>query len=109
MSRAQILEQPAAALPEAAQFLAGYFHQDWVLERRSWEQVVDEYAADSPGAVAAECAAQLRALADAGLQGNELSSALEEIGCSVDPSAYGLTVDAWLRAVAEQLQRVVEG
>jgi CdiI immunity protein len=105
MSRQEILDEPAAAAPQAAQFLAAYFHQDWVVDRDGWEEVVDEFVAESPRSVVAECAADLRRLLGAGLNDGELVRMLEQLGCSVDPSAYGLTAGAWLAALLARLER----
>jgi hypothetical protein len=104
MSRQEILDEPAAAAPQAAQFLAGYFHQDWVLDRDGWEDVVDDFVAESPRSVVSECAADLRGLLGAGLSEEELARVLDRLGCSVEPSAYGLTPSAWLTAVLTRLE-----
>jgi phenylalanyl-tRNA synthetase beta subunit len=104
MSRQTILDEPAAAAPQAAQFLAGYFHQDWVLDRGGWEEVVDDFVAESPPGVVSECAGDLRRLLGAGLSEEELARVLDRVGCSVEPSAYGLTPSAWLSAVLARLE-----
>ncbi len=108
MSRQEILDEPASALPQAAQFLAGYFHQDWVLDRSGWEEVVDDFIAESPRAVVVDAAAEIRGLLDAALTGEELARVLDEVGCSVDPSAYGLTAAGWLAAVLARFDGAAE-
>jgi phenylalanyl-tRNA synthetase beta subunit len=105
MSRQEILDEPSAVAPQAAQFLAAYFHQDWVLDRDGWEEVVDDFVAESPRRAVTGCAADLRALLGAGLNDEEVARVLEELGCSVEPSAYGLTPGAWLAAVLARLER----
>ena len=48
MPREQILADPQEALPDAAQLFAGWFHQDWVSDRDTWEAVVGDFVAESP-------------------------------------------------------------
>jgi CdiI immunity protein len=103
MSRREILDEPVSALPQAAQFLAGYFHQDWVVDHDEWEEVVDDFIAESPRSVVADCAAELRSLLDAGLSDDQLARLLEALGGSVDSSAYGISVGKWLEAVLARL------
>ncbi len=104
MSRAEILAAPSSAFPESAQFLGGYFHQDWVVDREGWQEVVDDYVTETPDAVVAACAAEVRALLNAGLSDDDLGRVLAGFGCSVDPSAFGLTAATWLAAVRARLE-----
>lgn len=104
MSRQQILDDPAAACPQLRQFLGGYFHQDWVVERDDWQEIVRDYVSESPRSAVMECAAELRDLLDAGLADAELEVVLERLGGSVDPSALGQSTEEWLRAVRERLE-----
>lgn len=106
MSRQQILDDPASAFPQLRQFLGGYFHQDWVVERDDWQDIVRDYVSESPRSAVTECAAELRGLLDAGLVEAELGIVLERLGGSVEPSALGQTTEEWLRAVRELLAAV---
>jgi hypothetical protein len=106
MSRQQILDDPASACPQLRQFLGGYFHQDWVVERDDWQEIVRDYVSESPRSAVMECAAELRDVLAAGLGEAELGIVLEQLGGSVDPSALGQTTEEWLRAVQERLEAV---
>jgi CdiI immunity protein len=99
MSRQEMLEDPASAFPQLGQFLGGYFHQDWVIDRHRWEEVVDDFIAESPRSLVLECAAELRDLLAAGFTDTELTGVLERLGGSVDPSAMQLRADEWLQAM----------
>jgi hypothetical protein len=88
------------------QFLGGYFHQDWVVERDDWQEIVRDYVSESPRSAVMECAAELRDLLAAGLGEAELGIVLDGLGASVDPSALGQTTEEWLRAVQERLGAV---
>jgi hypothetical protein len=105
MSRQHLLDEPETALPEIAQLLAGYFHQDWVLESQSWEDVIDAFVAESPPSAVVGCAADVRDLLAAGLSDAELAGVLRHLGAAIDPAAYGLTPSAWLGAVLSRLER----
>jgi hypothetical protein len=104
MSRQQLIDEPAEALPEAAQLLAGYFHQDWVLDGGRWEDVVDGFVAESPGSAVVGATADLRTLLAAGFGDVELAGVLDRLGASVDPAADGLTATGWLEAVLARLE-----
>ncbi len=103
MSRQEILETPASAFPQLRQFLGGYFHQDWVVEHATWEEVVDDFIAESPRHAVLESAAELRDLLAAELSDDDLATVLERLGCSVDPLALHLSTGEWLRHVLERL------
>ena len=102
MSRQEILDDPAAAFPQLRQLLGGYFHQDWVVDRQRWEEVVDDFIADSPRHAVLECASELRDLL-AGFDDGELGTVLERLGGSVDPSALELRTGEWLHRLLERL------
>jgi CdiI immunity protein len=109
MSRQQLIDEPGEAVPEAAQLLAGYFHQDWVLDSRRWEDVVDGFVAESPRSAVMGAAADLRTLLAAGLGEVELAGVLDRLGASVDPAADGLTAAGWLEAVLARLDTRTSG
>jgi hypothetical protein len=103
MSRQEMLGDPASAFPQLGQFLGGYFHQDWVIDRQRWEEVVDDFIAESPRSLVLECAAELRDLLAAGFTDTELTGVLERLGVSVDPSAVQLRADEWLQEMLGRL------
>lgn len=105
MSRQEILDAPASAFPQLRQFLGGYFHQDWVIEHGTWEEVVGDFIVESPRHAVLESAAELRDLLAAELTDSELATVLERLGCSVDPSALHLSTGEWLREVLEEVSR----
>jgi hypothetical protein len=103
MSRQEILAAPASAFPQLRQFLGGYFHQDWVVEHATWEEVVDDFISESPRHAVLESASELRDLLVCEFADAELDTVLERLGCSVDPAALGLDTGEWLRLVLERL------
>lgn len=103
MSRQETLDDPASSFPQLRQFLGGYFHQDWPVDHDRWEEVVDDFVAESPRSVVTDSASELGALLDQQLDDVELEAVLEALGCSVDPSAFNLSAVDWLRAVARRL------
>jgi hypothetical protein len=105
MSRQEILDAPASTFPQLRQFLGGYFHQDWVVEHGTWEEVVDDFIAESTRHAVLESAAELRDLLAAGLGDSELATVLERLGCSVDPAALHLSAGDWLRELLEEVSR----
>jgi CdiI immunity protein len=103
MSRQEMLDDPASAFPQLGQFLGGYFHQDWVVDRHRWEEVVDDFIAESPTSLVLACAAEVRDLLAAGFTDTELTGLLERLGGSVDPAAVELSADEWLQAMLGRL------
>jgi hypothetical protein len=102
---ADLLTDPARALPQLAQFLGGYFHQDWPVDRAGWEEVVDDFVSESAPASVSGCAAELRSVIAAQLGDAALAHLLEVLGSELDPSAFGLGPAEWLRAVLDRLPR----
>jgi hypothetical protein len=103
MSLHDILDDPAGTHPQLHQFLGAYFHQDWAVDRRDWEAVVDDFVADSPGSVVAATADELRHLLAAGFSDAELGAVLDGLGASLLPSAFGVSTSAWLATVLQRL------
>jgi hypothetical protein len=103
MSRQDILDDPVATCPQLHQFLAGYFHQDWALDRAGWEPVVDEFVTESPHSVVVETADELRDVLAARLTDAELPAVLDSLGASVAPAAFATAATAWLEAVLQRL------
>lgn len=90
-----------ADYPNLAHFLAGYLHQDWMLEATGLPAVARAFtASESPEAVAllrADIARFLAAHADPGLAYASL------FPNGVLPSAWGMDGGAWLAWVARLL------
>jgi CdiI immunity protein len=106
MSRQHILDDPASTCPQLQQFLAGYFHQDWALDRDRWEPVVDEFVSESPHSVVVETADELSEVLNAHLTDPELTAVLDSLGASVSPGGFALTPTAWMEAVLHRLLSV---
>jgi hypothetical protein len=105
MSRQEMLDDPGASYPHLRQFLGGYFHQDWPLDSARWEDVADEFVADSPRSSVAETADELRAVLAQRLSDEETEGLLEGLGCNVNPAAFHLGAGAWLEALETRLTR----
>jgi hypothetical protein len=105
MSRQEILDEPGSHLPQLRQFLGGYFHQDWPLDRDGWEEVVDDFVAESPRSVVGEAVTELRDLLADGLSDEDAEVLLEGLGCNVNPSAFNLGAAEWLHALEARLSR----
>jgi CdiI immunity protein len=106
MSRQEILDDPAGTCPQLHQFLGGYFHQDWALDRDSWQPVVEEFVTESPHSLVVETAAELSDVLAANISDAELTTLLDRLGASVAPAGFGMTVTAWLEALLLRLQSV---
>jgi hypothetical protein len=104
MSRQEILDDPAGACPQLHQFLGGYFHQDWALDRESWEPVVDEFVSESPHSVVVETADELTEVLAAHLSDAELTTVLDRLGATVSPAGFDLTTTGWLEAMLWRLR-----
>ena len=105
MSRRQMLDDPSTAYPQLAQFLGGYFHQDWPADGASWEDIAGDFIAESTRSSVTDTAAELRALLAQGFSDTELGGVLDGLGCSVDPGAFGLDAQAWLEALLVRVAR----
>jgi hypothetical protein len=103
MSRQAMLDDPASAFPQLHQFLGGYFHQDWPVDSDGWENVVRDFVAEAPASVVLETSTELRALLAAGYGDGELEAMVEGLGGDVDPAAFNLRAEEWLRALLESL------
>jgi len=80
-----------------------YFHQDAFLDDPDWEAIVQRFQREVPGRGLAAVREALDALLSGGSSEDELADLLDDANCMYDPSADGLTVEAWLRAVRAQL------
>src|SRR3712207_3643971 len=85
--------------PAAANFFAGYLHQDWPEESGSWQAAADLFLAKASPAHAAAAAADVaRLLADCATDA-ELTRALDAFGNAYDPTPDGTSVRRWLELV----------
>lgn len=105
MSRQEMLDDPGASYPELRQFLGGYFHQDWPLGSGRWEDVADDFVAESTRSSVAQTADELRSLLDQRFSDEETEAVLERLGCSVNTAAFHLGARAWLEALEGRITR----
>jgi CdiI immunity protein len=105
MSRQEMLDDPGASYPQLRQFLGGYFHQDWPLDSGRWEDVADEFVAESTRSTVAQTADELRSLLAEGFSDEELEAALEGLGGNVNPAAFHLGAGAWLAGLQGRITR----
>jgi hypothetical protein len=103
MSRQTMLDDPGASYPQLRQFLGGYFHQDWPLESARWQDVADEFIAESTQSAVAQTADELRSLLAEGFSDQETDAILDGLGCSVNPAAFHLGARAWLEALQSRI------
>ncbi len=103
MPRQDIVDDPAAAYPQLHQLMSAYFHRDWPMDGQGWDEVVDDFVAESPGSVVIDTAEELRGLLAAGLSDGELSVVLTRLGGEVDPVAFQMSATGWLTAVRHRL------
>jgi CdiI immunity protein len=90
--------------PALEQFLGGYFHQDFLLDFATVDDVVAAFANEethkSIRAVCDELDSAL-VLLDVGREKPERF--LQRLGCYYNPAADGLTVNDWLNRVRQTL------
>lgn len=103
MSRQEMLDDPGSVYSRLRQFLGGYFHQDWPVDSARWEDVADDFIAESTRSDVAETAAELGSLLAEGLSDQEAEAVLEGLGCNVNPAAFGLGAGSWLAALRARL------
>ena len=101
--RDAILTDPRASLPMTHQFLAAYFHQDWMMDNPRWSDAVDDFVAESTRPSVTGTAAEMRRLAGAGFDEPALRAVLENLDSALDPAGVGLDAQSWLAAVIERL------
>ena len=105
MSRQEMLDDPGASYPQLRQFLGGYFHQDWPLDSVRWEDVADDFVAESTRSSVAQTADELRWLLAQPLSGEDTEAVLEGLGCNVNPAAFDFGARAWLEALEARITR----
>jgi phenylalanyl-tRNA synthetase beta subunit len=89
--------------PALQNFLAAYFHQDWMLEQSTPDAVVDYFRdSESPEQVAATRDDLARLLAR-DLDDATLGDVARELGCEYDPTRDGGSWRGWLESVQARL------
>lgn len=85
-------------------FFGAYFHQDWVDDHSTWQDVVKNYV-DDVGEGESRALHELLEfdLVRSDVSEQELGEKLSNWGCYYDPRAEGMTVRDWLKAVVAQI------
>lgn len=89
--------------PTLDNFLAAYFHQDWMLDHDSARAVVDDYADGESEATVGRLRGELDALLASDADEARLAALLRDNGCEYDPARDGLGYRQWLESVRAQL------
>ncbi|QSX41389.1 contact-dependent growth inhibition system immunity protein [Shewanella cyperi] len=87
---------------ELSQFFGAYFHQDWVDEHSSWEQVAEHYAKDSGPLLTRLVASAVAKLSEAPISEKELSAQVQALGCYYWPGTDE-GYRSWLRELAAHM------
>lgn len=93
-----------SSFPKLAQFLGGYFHQDWPLEASHSSEVISNYVKRASGPTRAALVGEVQALRAEKLKEPQLAKRLTELGACLEPKAEGLTYTAWLAALETALE-----
>lgn len=85
-------------------FLSNWFHQDWDLEARSWQELVAKFKTISRAERVQQVHLELKSFLKDKKRDDELCEIVfEEFGCSYDPRPQQ-TVRAWLTELAAELK-----
>ena len=87
------------------QFFAGYFHQDWHLDDKSWEDVARRFVAESGESAASLVAEQITLVTDQEESDAKLAEAVESFGCYYWPGSVA-EMRPWLRGLSAALKSV---
>ncbi len=99
-----------AQYPYLFQFFGGYFHQDWMLDSPTWQDVVRQYAKEAAPDDLHRALAEIEDLLHTTPDDQVLEQRLlHELGCEYDPrpDLGGPTYREWLAAVAGMLHRAL--
>lgn len=89
--------------PTLDNFLAAYFHQDWVLDHDTPAAVVDDYRSGESDATVERLRGELDALLARDPDEAELAALLRASGCEYDPARDGVGYRDWLQSVRTRL------
>ena len=88
-----------------AQFLGGYFHQDWVDEFSTYEDAIAAFKNGEPAEyISFVCEELERTLLLIRGGAEDPERVLKQLGCYYNPTAAGLCVADWFEKIQEQLQ-----
>lgn len=90
--------------PEAQDFFGAYFHQDWLLEHDTADQVIDEFLRDSDKKVLMLVRSELQTLMSKKLNEMDLRTFfLKELSCYYCYWNEWESGEAWLRHIERKL------
>ncbi|MHB0969999.1 MAG: contact-dependent growth inhibition system immunity protein [Thermoanaerobaculia bacterium] len=91
--------------PQLHQFFGAYFHQDWMLDDATVEEVIERFISENPRSAIVETQHELDRLLGAVEDDAALASAVAAMGCEYYPPGDDRTYRDWLTAVASRLRR----
>ena len=87
-------------------FFSAYFHEDWPCDAENPEAVVNTYVRSATKADVRSLAEAIQSYSGDHASDDELETRLfSDLGCYYRPSADGLSANAWLRRLTDQLLR----
>jgi len=91
--------------PNAFQFFASYFHQDFTDDFGEPEAAIESFIAGSDQAIRAKTLQEIRQLLDVYPE-SDLEQVVFELGCYYSPSRHrGLSMSQWLKGIVDQFER----
>lgn len=86
------------------QFFSGYFHQDWVDEANSPNELINLFKDTEPKEFIDQVLHELGVLLEKNLSTEQLNKILlEELGCFYDPNSDGINTLDWLMSIRNML------
>jgi hypothetical protein len=92
------------ATPALQQLLTAYFHEDWTMDRRTFAEIVRDFAMVESRDVVLAATSEARALLARPITDEMLEAGLSDVGCSFYAPTAGLTARDWLSNVADMLE-----
>ena len=99
--------KPIEQYPALGRFLAGYFHQDWVLDDPDTAAVVDRFVREAGPEQVQAVIGELDRLLASNLDPGSLEALVSsELNCSYYPPGEGMSYPQWLRWLRGRLAGV---
>jgi len=91
-----------------SQFFGCYFHQDWDLDAKDWEGVIESFVNGNGPAIVVDTEMVISALLDDPLNEHALNHLVFTVWqCSYDPKTDGVSVRNWLESIRERLRKAI--
>lgn len=94
-----------SSTPALENFLAAYFHQDWMMEHDTAAGVVEAYLGSEADAEIVAVRDDLATLAGEGLDEAALGARMQSLGSEYDPTRDGGSWQGWLSALQDAFAR----